>query len=387
MAGADREMKPSPSGGPVLPGGSIGILGGGQLGRMMSMAAKRMGYRVTVLDPTPDCPAAQVSDGHIVAEYADAAAVQSLASCCDVVTVEFENVPAETLASLGPTPPVRPDPGVLHIAQDRIREKTFLQECGVPVAAWRPVRQDGDLQAALEAIGRPAVLKVAGGGYDGKGQVLLGESSSPDEVASPSVLEEFVPLSAEVSVIVARSPTGEIACYPVSENAHRRHILDTAVMPATVSEQVTQEARALAARIAEALALEGLLAVEMFIGRDGRLLVNEIAPRPHNSGHQTFDAVCKTSQFEQSIRAVCGLPLGPTDVLRPTAIANLLGDLWVNGEPDWSAALRLLDVKLHLYGKAEARPGRKMGHITAIADTPEAAVERARYARRLLARA
>ncbi|MFA0782427.1 5-(carboxyamino)imidazole ribonucleotide synthase, partial [Fervidibacter sacchari] len=354
--------------GVILPGSTIGIFGGGQLGRMTAIAAKRMGYRVIVLDPTPDCPAGQVADDEITAPYTDVTAAKELARQCAVVTAEFENVPADTLEAIEPIVPVRPASRILRIAQNRIAEKTFLAEHGFPVPNFRPVRSREDLLRAVSEIGCPAVLKTATGGYDGKGQVRI---EHPDEAEKAwerlgkvdCVLEEFVLLEREVSVIVARNLRGEEAVYPVAENTHSRHILDTSVMPARISPDLAKQAQELAQAIARELELIGLLCVEMFVAQDGRLLVNELAPRPHNSGHQTFDAAV-TSQFEQLVRAICNLPLGSTELYRPAAIANLLGDLWEGGEPNWVKALELPEVKLHLYGKAEPRPGRKMGHLT-----------------------
>jgi 5-(carboxyamino)imidazole ribonucleotide synthase len=375
-------------GGVILPGNTIGIFGGGQLGRMIAIAAKRMGYRVVVLDPTPDCPAGQVADDEITAPYTDIAAARDLARRCAVVTAEFENVPAETLEAIEPMVPVRPSSRVLRIAQNRIAEKTFLAEHGFPVPNFRPVRSHEELLRAISEIGCPAVLKTATGGYDGKGQVRI---EHPDEAERAwerlgkvdCVLEEFVPLEREVSVIVARNLRGEEVVYPVAENTHANHILDTSVMPARIAPELARQAQELARAIAEALGVVGLLCVEMFMAQDGRLLVNELAPRPHNSGHQTFDAAV-TSQFEQLVRAICNLPLGSTELYRPAAIANLLGDLWEGGEPNWAKALELPEVKLHLYGKTEPRPGRKMGHLTATAETPDEALQKVLEARRRL---
>jgi 5-(carboxyamino)imidazole ribonucleotide synthase len=375
-------------GGVILPGNTIGIFGGGQLGRMIAIAAKRMGYRVVVLDPTPDCLAGQVADDEITAPYTDVAAARDLARRCAVVTAEFENVPAETLEAIEPMVPVRPSSRVLRIAQNRIAEKTFLAEHGFPVPNFRPVRSHEELLRAISEIGCPAVLKTATGGYDGKGQVRI---EHPDEAERAwerlgkvdCVLEEFVPLEREVSVIVARNLRGEEVVYPIAENTHANHILDTSVMPARIAPELARRAQELARAIAEALGVVGLLCVEMFVAQDGRLLVNELAPRPHNSGHQTFDAAV-TSQFEQLVRAICNLPLGSTELYRPAAIANLLGDLWEGGEPNWAKALELPEVKLHLYGKTEPRPGRKMGHLTATAETPDEALQKVLEARRRL---
>ncbi|MER3502198.1 MAG: hypothetical protein IMHGJWDQ_001598 [Candidatus Fervidibacter sp.] len=374
--------------GSILPGSTIGIFGGGQLARMTAMAAKRMGYRVIVLDPTPDCPAGQVADDEITAAYDDVEAARELARRSAVVTAEFENVPADTLAAIEPLVPVRPASRVLRIAQNRIAEKSFLAEHHFPVPRFCPVRSRDELLEAVQIIGYPAVLKTATGGYDGKGQVKI---EHPEEAETAwerlgkvdCVLEEFVPLDKEVSVIVARNGRGERTVYPVAENTHANHILDTSVMPARIPAPLAKEAQELALAIAEALDVVGLLCVEMFLAQDGRLLVNELAPRPHNSGHQTFDAAV-TSQFEQLIRAICHLPLGSTKLFQPVAIANLLGDLWADGEPNWTAALELPEVKVHLYGKAEPRSGRKMGHLTATGETPDEALARVLKARRRL---
>ena len=374
--------------GVILPGSTIGIFGGGQLGRMTAIAAKRMGYRVIVLDPTPDCPAGQVADDEITAPYTDVTAAKELARQCAVVTAEFENVPADTLEAIEPIVPVRPASRILRIAQNRIAEKTFLAEHGFPVPNFRPVRSREDLLRAVSEIGCPAVLKTATGGYDGKGQVRIEHLDEAEKAWErlgkvDCVLEEFVLLEREVSVIVARNLQGEEAVYPVAENTHSRHILDTSVMPARISPDLAKQAQELAQAIARELELIGLLCVEMFVAQDGRLLVNELAPRPHNSGHQTFDAAV-TSQFEQLVRAICNLPLGSTELYRPAAIANLLGDLWEGGEPNWVKALELPEVKLHLYGKAEPRPGRKMGHLTATGETSDEALQKVIAARERL---
>ncbi|MBI2857707.1 MAG: 5-(carboxyamino)imidazole ribonucleotide synthase [Chloroflexi bacterium] len=388
MARPSTRNAPAGSDQPILPGSTIGILGGGQLGRMMAIAATRMGYRVAVLDPTPDCPAAQVAGDHTVAAYDDVEAARAMARRCAVVTIEFENIPASTLESMASVP-VRPSSQVVRTAQHRLREKGFLAQHGFPTPRFRPVRSLEEAKAAIREVGCPAVLKTATGGYDGKGQVKLTQPAQVEAAwkslrTSEAVLEEFVALEKEISVIVARNPRGDVACYPVSENTHRNHILDTAVMPAMVPPTLAKQAQDLARDIAKALDASGMLTVEMFVAADGRLLVNELAPRVHNSGHQTFDAAV-TSQFEQSIRAICNLPLGAADLYRPAAIANLLGDLWATGEPDWERALAMPDVKLHLYGKAEARPGRKMGHLTATGATPQEALRRATEARSRLA--
>jgi 5-(carboxyamino)imidazole ribonucleotide synthase len=371
---------------PILPGGTIGMLGSGQLGRMFALEAGRMGYRVHVFSPDRDSPAGQVADLEIAAAYDAPDALDAFAREVEVVTLEFENIPVETVARLEGRVPVRPGREALYIAQNRLREKRFLAEKGFPVAPFRAVNSLEELQAAAQDIGLPAVLKTAGFGYDGKSQVRI---TSPAEIEAafsslggqPAILEAFIPFEREVSVVGARGLDGSFAHYDVVENIHRRHILDITLAPAEVPEKVSKEAVRLCRGVMEALEVVGVLCVEFFL-RDGTLLINEIAPRPHNSGHFTVDA-CVTSQFEGQLRAVCALPLGSTELLRPAAMANLLGDLWEHGEPDWAAALSTPGVKLHLYGKREARPGRKMGHLTALGETPEEArrkVERARAA-------
>lgn len=372
----------------VPPGSTIGVLGSGQLGRMFAIAARRMGYRVHTLSPDYDTPTGQVADREIQAAYDDLDAVRGFARGVDVVTFEFENVSAAATEAAAEHAPVRPAGSVLHTTQNRLREKAFLDGAGFPVTPYAPVRSLDELHAALAALGTPAVLKTAGWGYDGKGQVkiaALDESSSAWEAVAPQecVLEAFVDFEREVSVVAARGLDGSFAHFGVIENRHRRHILDVSIAPAAVPPGVAREAVEIARGILDGLGVVGVLCVEMFHTRDGRLLVNELAPRPHNSGHLTFDA-CVTSQFEQQLRAICGLALGATDLLRPAAMANLLGDLWTDGEPDWPAACRFDDVKLHLYGKAAPRAGRKMGHLTALAATPEAALRKVIAAREAL---
>jgi 5-(carboxyamino)imidazole ribonucleotide synthase len=362
----------------IPPGATVGVLGSGQLGRMFAIAARRMGYRVHTLSPDTDTPTGQVADREIQAAYDDLDAVRDFARGVDVVTFEFENVSAAAAEAAAAHAPVRPAGAVLHTTQHRLREKNFLVQAGIPVAPFAPVRSLDDLEAALATLGTPAVLKTAGWGYDGKGQVKIaaaGEAAAAWQTigGQEAILEAFVDFDREVSVVAARGLDGAFAHFGVIENRHQRHILDVSIAPAAVPPAVEREAVEIARGILEGLKVVGVLCVEMFLGRDGRLLVNELAPRPHNSGHLTFDA-CVTSQFEQQLRAICGLPLGSPELLRPAAMANLLGDLWADGDPDWVAACRYPGVKLHLYGKADARPGRKMGHLTALAATPEAAV-------------
>jgi len=361
----------------IPPGSTVGVLGSGQLGRMFAIAARRMGYRVHTLSPDYDTPTGQVADREVQAAYDDLDAVRAFARGVDVVTFEFENVAAAATEAAAEYAPVRPAGAVLHTTQHRLREKGFLAGAGFPVTPFRPVRSLDDLAAALAALGTPAVLKTAGWGYDGKGQVRIASTAETAAAweavgGQECVLEAFVDFEREVSVVAARGLDGSFAHFGVIENRHCRHILDLSTAPAGIASSIQSEAVEIARGVLEALGVVGVLAVEMFLTRDGRLLVNELAPRPHNSGHLTFDA-CLTSQFEQQLRAICGLALGSTELLRPAAMANLLGDLWAGGEPDWAAACRFPGVKLHLYGKATARPGRKMGHLTALAASGEEA--------------
>src|SRR5262245_42042445 len=363
--------------GAILPGSTIGVLGGGQLGRMFAMAARRLGYRVHTLAPEHDTPTGQISDVEIVAPYDDLDAVRRFAQGVSVVTFEFENVAAGAASTAEAHTVVRPSGEALAVAQHRLREKTFLAKHGLPVAPFAAIRSDADIPAAIAKVGCPAILKTATFGYDGKGQVAI---TRAEDVARAwetlgrreSILEAFVDLACEISVVGARAVDGTWTAYGAVENVHRHHILDVSTFPASVPAALAKLAADAAHTVMEALAYVGVLCMEFFVTRDGRLLVNEIAPRPHNSGHLTIEA-CSTSQFEQQVRAVCGLDLGSVDMLRPAAMANLLGDLWERGEPDWSAALSFPAVKLHLYGKTSARPGRKMGHLTALAPTPSEA--------------
>ncbi len=374
----------------ILPGSAVGVLGGGQLGRMFAMAARRLGYRVHTLAPANDTPTGQIADVEINAPYDDLAAVRAFAQAVDVVTFEFENVSAAAVAEAEKHAIVRPNGRSLAIAQHRLQEKSFLASHGLPVAPFAAIRSDADRGAAMLAVGCPAVLKTATSGYDGKGQVRIDrvEDLSPAWDAlgrREAVLEAFVDLECEISVIGARGVDGEWSHFGPIENTHARHILDVSVSPASVPETTAAQAVEVTRQVMEALDFVGVLCVEFFV-TGGRLLVNELAPRPHNSGHLTFDA-CRTSQFEQQLRAVCGLPLGSAEMLRPAAaMANILGDIWESGEPDWSAALGLSDVKLHLYGKSSPRPGRKMGHLTALASTPAEATARVLEARNALRR-
>ncbi|HEX8898411.1 MAG TPA: 5-(carboxyamino)imidazole ribonucleotide synthase [Chthoniobacterales bacterium] len=371
-----------------LPGATIGLMGSGQLGRMFAIAARRMGYRVHVFSPGKDTPAGQFADREISGAYEDESAVRNFARNLDLLTFEFENIPRQTIDWCARECEVRPDGSILHTAQNRLREKDFLSGSGMPVAAYRAVRSAADLATAFDEIKTPAILKSAAFGYDGKGQRFVENSSGVDQIWSDRpgdelILERAIDFEKEISVIVARALDGSMKTFPVCENIHREHILDITVVPARVSSAVEKSAAALATAIAEKLNLVGLLAVEMFLPQDDNLLVNELAPRPHNSGHWTIEG-CTTSQFEQHVRAVCGLALGSTEILRPAAMANLLGDVWRNGEPNWAAALETKSVHLHLYGKHEPRPRRKMGHLTALADSAEAAIEAVSKAREAL---
>ena len=381
---------------PIQPGATLGILGGGQLGAMFAAAAKRMGYRVEAISDIADCPAARVCDRVHVGDYADSTFLTRVANGLDVVTFEFENIPAATGRALAGAVPVRPHPDVLFTTQDRVREKAFLVAHGFACAPHRVVRSFEDLRAAVAAIGLPAVLKTAAFGYDGKGQMKIATAAEVEAAwaalgASPDgprelVLEGWIDYDCEISVVAARGLDGVTAAFAPSRNAHAHHILDVSSVPAGLPEPVLAAATDTAARVLAALGVVGVACVEFFVSKDGRVLVNEIAPRTHNSGHLTIEA-CETSQFEQQVRAVCGLPLGSTRQVAPAAMANLLGDCWFTadndqpGEPDWAAALAVPGVRLHLYGKTEPRRGRKMGHLTALAATADEAIARVTRAR------
>ncbi len=374
---------------PIRPGATLGLLGGGQLGRMFTLAARNLGYRVHALDPGHDCPAGQVADLEVRAHYNDVYAAQALARGVDVMTVEFENIPSATLEAVASICPMHPGALVLHTVQHRLREKRFLEEYGFPVTPFRAIDSQEDLRRGLEELGFPAVLKTASFGYDGKGQQKLAKGADLAAAfaglgGTQGILEAWVPFELECSVICARSAGGETSVWPVAENSHAHHILDTTLFPARIPPEVAARAQRMATGIAEALGVVGMLTVEFFLKPGGELLVNELAPRPHNSGHATIDA-CLTSQFEQQVRSVCGLPLGDTSLLRPAAMANLLVDLWPSkGEPAWERLLDHREVKLHLYGKTEARKGRKMGHLTALGATSEEALAKVLAARKAL---
>jgi 5-(carboxyamino)imidazole ribonucleotide synthase len=374
---------------PILPGRTLGVLGGGQLGRMFALAARRLGYRVAVLVPEDDSPTGQVADRSVRAEYTDLDAVERFAREVDVVTFEFENVPAATAEAAARHAPVRPAGAVLHAAQDRAREKRALAGLGLATAPWAALATAAELAGAGARVGFPAILKSSSSGYDGKGQVRVERAAylaaawrAIGEV--PAVLEGLVRFQAELSVVGARGLDGHVALYEPTRNEHAEHILDVSVCPAPLPAAVATEAQAMARAVLEGLDVVGVLCVELFLDEGGTLRVNEIAPRPHNSGHLTLDAhVC--CQFEQQVRAVCGLPLGSSARRVPAAaMANLLGDLWREGEPDWAAALADPDVRLHLYGKTRAARGRKMGHLTVAAPDGRAARERALAARAAL---
>lgn len=361
----------------ILPGAMLGILGGGQLGRIFAVAARTMGYQVTVLDPDPDSPAAHFADAHIVAGFSDERALEQLGKTCAAISTEFENVPADTLRFLVQFCTVRPAAESVAVAQDRITEKSCLAANGFPCARFAVIRSRQEIVQAMQQIGAPALLKVSQFGYDGKGQVRVNNAEEAlaafEEMgAAPCVLEELLPLEREISVVLARGADGQIVAYPVAENQHRDGILDVSIIPARISDGLALKATQSAAALAEQLDYCGVMAVEFFVLQGERLLINEMAPRPHNSGHYTLDA-CVTDQFEQQVRALCGLPLGDTRLLTPAVMVNLLGDLWSKGTPQWDHLLIHPQTKLHLYGKREARPGRKMGHYTCV----DASVEKA----------
>lgn len=371
----------------ILPGSTIGVLGSGQLGRMFTIAARRLGYRVHVFSPDDDTPSGQVADLEVQSPYDDLDAVAEFARGVDVVTFEFENVPLTTVEVVDGLAPVRPAGTVLHTTQHRLREKNFLQSAGIPVTPFRAIHSLDQLAEAKDDD-FPAVLKTTAWGYDGKGQTKI---HSRDEAASAwsklqcdeAVMENFVDFDCELSIIAARGHDGDFVHYGPIRNTHHNHILDLSVVPTSLPPKLANDAVEIARTIVERLDVVGVLCVEFFLTTTGQLLVNELAPRPHNSGHLTIDAYA-TCQFEQQVRAVCGLPLGATTQLSPGAMVNVLGDTWLGGEPRWDRALALPDVKLHLYGKRQARQGRKMGHLTALGKSPELAVERALAARRAL---
>ncbi len=377
-------MKPTP----ILPGSAIGVLGSGQLGRMLAMVAKRMGYKIYTYSPDENTPAGQICDQEFTAAYEDTNALQGFARQVDVITFEFENIPTTPLKAIQGRVPIYPNPEILYIAQNRLREKTFLAGKGFPVVPFYPVSSRSDLTQGLAQCDYPLVLKTAGFGYDGKGQAKVG-SAQEAEIAfealdgKPVILERFIDFQLEFSVIAARNPQGEIVHYAPIENIHQHHILDISLAPGRIPLEIAQQASKIAQELMETLNMVGVLCIEFFLTTDGRLLINELAPRPHNSGHLTIEAAI-TSQFEQQLRAICGLPLGACNFRQPAAMANLLGDLWEHGEPAWEKLLAFPEVKLHLYGKAQARAGRKMGHLTTLSDDVETAFKTIQEARSAL---
>jgi 5-(carboxyamino)imidazole ribonucleotide synthase len=369
----------------IGPGSTLGVLGSGQLGRMFTIAARRMGYRVHTFSPDSDTPTGQVADKEVTATYEDLGALRDFAREVDVVTFEFENVPIAAIEAIDGLAPVRPSGLALHTTQQRAREKGFLASCGIPTAPFARATTLDELRDAVSRVGVPAVVKTAAFGYDGKGQFKLSGAAAVEQAwksigQQEAVVERFLSLQAEISVIAARGLDGAIAEYPAFENRHVNHILDLTTTPAAIPAAAAVRASEITRAILEQLEYVGLLCVEFFLTTDGEVVVNELAPRPHNSGHLTFDASI-TSQFEQQVRAICGLPLGSPELMRSAAMVNLLGDLWQDGEPNWAAACRYPEVKLHLYGKASARPGRKMGHLTATGRTVQEAQDRALAAR------
>jgi len=373
---------------PILPGATLGILGGGQLGRMVAMAARALGYRVHALDPYDMCPAAPVVDRLITAPFDAADATEELARGVDVLTLEIESVSVAGLRRAAAHAPVRPGARVLEVIQDKGRQKAWLAGQGFPVGPFRLARTAAEVEAACAAFGHRAFVKRCEGGYDGRGQVTVTAADASTTAhallgGAPTVVEEALPLQAELSVLVARRPSGGLATYPPALNHHAHRVLDVSVLPAPLPAQVTAEAMRLSEEIARGLGVEGLLVVELFLLEGQRLVVNELAPRPHNTFHAT-EVACVTSQFEQLVRAVCDLPLGGPELMRPAAMANLLGEVWLGREAvPFDRALEVPGTRLHLYGKAP-RPGRKMGHLTAVGDTPVEALARVEEARRRL---
>lgn len=373
----------------ILPGSTVGMLGGGQLGRMFVSAARTMGYDVIVLDPDAHSPAGGLASEHLARAYDDHEALDYLAQHCAVVTTEFENIPADTLAYLARSVAVHPSAEVLQIAQHRLREKDFFRAQGLDTTAFLAIENEADIDKARD-FEFPAILKTSTLGYDGKGQVVCERFEDLAQAfqqvgAKACVLEQRIDLACEVSVVLGRSLSGEVTCFPIAENRHANGILDVTLVPAAISDSLADKALDAATRIANGLDYCGVLAVEFFISTDGRVLVNEMAPRPHNSGHYTNDA-CVTSQFEQQLRMVCGLAAGSCRLHSPVAMLNLLGDIWPPaGIPDWEEVLQLESAKLHLYGKKEARPGRKMGHINCLGASREETLTLLEKVRRILA--
>ena len=374
----------------ILPGGLLAILGGGQLGRMTAMAARFMGYRVRVMDPEAKCPASFVADETIVGRWSDVDAARRLATGADAVTLEIEQIGADALREVASLAPLRPGAEPVRIIQDKTLQKVWLKENGFPVGPFRVVRSEAELHEAVTALGGNVYLKIGYGGYDGRGQARIGTScgSGLGEAwrqlgERPAVAEQALDLECEISVMAARSPSGEVRVYPAARNHHENQILAWSVLPAGVPSELEARAEKLAAELITKLGIEGLLCAEVFITRKGELFINELAPRPHNSYHQS-ERGCATSQFEQLVRAVCNLPLGSTELISPAAIVNLLGDVWLKGDPNFAAALAVPGVRLHLYEKHAPRAGRKMGHLSATGQTAEEALERVLEAKRRL---
>ena len=373
---------------PIMPGAMLGLLGGGQLGRMFTMAAHCMGYRVTVLDSSKDSPAGCIADRFICADYSDKKALHELGSACAGITTEFENIPSDSLSFLADYCVVSPDANSVAIAQNRIAEKQFLTAHGFPVAAFAVVQDNDELSPETHPELFPGILKISRFGYDGKGQVRVNNGTDLKAAFASlnkesCVLEQRLSLKKEISVIVARGFDNALSSFPAAENQHANGILDISIIPANISQDIIQGANEITIRVAEKLDYRGVLCVEFFVLADGQLVINEIAPRPHNSGHYTIDA-CVTSQFEQQVRSLCGLPLGSTEIHCAAVMVNLLGDLWQSADPNWQQLLQHPFAKLHLYGKRKARPGRKMGHFTVLDKTVETALEQALEIKQLL---
>lgn len=377
----------------VHPGGTLAILGGGQLGRMTAMAARTMGYHVRVMDPEPACPASYVVDETIVGRWDDVDAARKLATGADAVTLEIEQIGVDALTAVAGLAPLRPGVEPVRIIQDKTLQKSWLADNGFPVGPFRVIRSEADLQSAVPALDGPVFLKVGRGGYDGRGQARIGFDAPANSQAiaeawhsigaRPAVAELALDLDCEISVMAARSPSGEVSTYPAARNHHENQILAWSVLPAGVPAELESRAESLAAAIVAKLGIEGLLCIEIFVTCTGELLVNELAPRPHNSYHES-ERGCVTSQFEQLVRAACNLPLGDTSLIAPAAIVNLLGDLWLNGELNFPAALAVPGVRLHLYEKLTPRTGRKMGHLSATGATADEALARVLEAKRLI---
>lgn len=381
----------------IAPGGTLGILGGGQLGRMMAIAARTMGYKVRVMDPEPNCPASFVVDETITGKWDDAEAAHHLATTSDAVTLEIEQISIDALTRVAALTPLRPGVEPIRIIQDKTLQKPWLSDHGFPVGPFRIVKTEAELQQAVPELANKVFLKIGRGGYDGRGQARIGQISETDSAANeasitaawnslggnPAVAEQALDLEIEISVMAARNPSGEVKSFPAARNHHENQILAWSVLPAGINPELEERAEQLAREIVAALGIEGLLCVEMFVTKQGDLFINELAPRPHNSYHQS-ERGCATSQFEQAVRAALNLPLGDTSLISPCAIVNLLGDEWANGEPDFAAALAIPGVRLHLYEKQAARPGRKMGHLSSVGATAEEALERVLEAQRRL---